>query len=66
MMGQIKRVMLKTYVLPYVKLIANGKLLYNTELNLALWDNLGGRDEMGGEREVQAGGDICIPMANSC
>jgi len=66
MMGRIESVMLKTYVLPYVKLIANGKLLYNTELNLVLWDNLEGWDEMGGGRKVQAGGDICIPMANSC
>ena len=28
--------------------------------------NLEGRDEEGDGREVQDGGDICIPMADSC
>ena len=28
--------------------------------------NLEGWDEEGGGREVQKGGDICIPMADSC
>ena len=31
-----------------------------------LGDNLEGWDEMGGGREVQEGGDICIHMADSC
>ena len=30
-----------------------------------LCDNLGGWDEVGG-KEVQEGGDISIPMVNSC
>ena len=31
-----------------------------------LRDGLEGRDGVGGGREVLAGADICIPMANSC
>ena len=29
-------------------------------------DNLEGWDGVGGGREVQEGGDICIPMTDSC
>ena len=29
-------------------------------------DNLEGWDEVGGGREVQEGGDVCIPMADLC
>ena len=36
------------------------------ELKLGLFINLEGRDEEGEGREVQDGGDICIPMADSC
>ena len=31
-----------------------------------LCDNLEGWDGVGGGREVQEAGSICIPMANSC
>ena len=31
-----------------------------------LFDSLEGWDGVGGGREVQEGGDICIPMADSC
>ena len=31
-----------------------------------LCDNLEGWDTVGGGREAQGGGDICIPMADSC
>ena len=31
-----------------------------------LCDNLEGWDGVGGEREAQEGGHICIPMADSC
>ena len=31
-----------------------------------LCDKLEGRDGVGGGRETQEGGDICIPMADSC
>ena len=36
------------------------------ELKPGLSDNLEEWDGMGGDREGQEGGDICIPMANSC
>ena len=31
-----------------------------------LCNNLEGWDEEGGGKEVQEGGDICVPMADSC
>ena len=31
-----------------------------------LCDNLEGWDEVGGGREVQEGGDVCIPRADLC
>ena len=34
--------------------------------NLVLCDNLAGWDEAGGGREVQEGGDVWIPVADSC
>ena len=36
------------------------------ELKQRLCINLEGWDEEGDGREVQKGGDICIPMADSC
>ena len=36
------------------------------ELNLVLCDSLEGRYGAGGGKEIQDGGDICIPMAGSC
>ena len=60
--------------LPYVKQTTNGNLLYGSGnskqglcINLEGWG--GEREGWGGERdgrEVQKGGDICIPMADSC
>ena len=35
-------------------------------LNTLLCDNLEGWDGEGDGREVQEGGDICIPVADSC
>ena len=56
-----------TYTLPYVKQLASGNLLYDTgSPNLVLCDNLEGWDGVVGGREVQEGGDIYIPMADSC
>ena len=52
--------------LPYVKQIANRNLPYGSGKSKELCINL---EEWGGEgdgREVQKGGDICIPMAASC
>ena len=36
------------------------------ELKLELCDNLEGWDGVGSGREVQEGGNICIPMIDSC
>ena len=36
------------------------------DLKQGLCDNLEGRNGAGGGREVQEGGDICKPMADSC
>ena len=36
------------------------------ELKTGLCDNLEWWDEVGGGREVQEGGDICILIADSC
>ena len=36
------------------------------ELKLGLCINLEGWDGEGDGREVQKGGDVCIPMADSC
>ena len=36
------------------------------ELKLVLWVNLEGWDGVEGGREVQEGGNVCIPMADSC
>ena len=34
--------------------------------NLVLCNNVEGWDGVGGGREVQEGGNICIPMADPC
>ena len=53
--------------LPYVKQRARGNLLYDARSsNQVLCDSLEGGDGVGGGTEVQGGGDICIPMADSC
>ena len=51
---------------PYVKYIANGNFLCLRELKQGLCINLEGWDGAGDRREVQEGGDTCIPMADSC
>ena len=42
-----------------------GFAAWGRELKLVLCDNLEEWDGKGGERELQEGGDICIPMADS-
>ena len=43
------------------------KLVYVAgSLNQVFWDSLEGWDGMGGGRKVQEGGDIRIPVADSC
>ena len=46
----------------YVKQIASGDLLSDS----GLCDELEGWDGLGGEREIKEGGDMCVPMADSC
>ena len=56
----------ETYTLPFVKYISGGNLLNDVgNSDPLLCDNLEGWDGVGGGREVQKGGDICIPMADS-
>ena len=50
----------------YVKQIVNGNLLYVLGNSNALCITLEGWDGKRNGREVQEGGDICIPMADSC
>ena len=53
--------------LPYIKQIANGNLLYGSgNSNRALYQPREGWGVEGDGGEVQKGGTICIPMADSC
>ena len=52
--------------LAYVKYIANGNSLYGSGNSNRLCINLEEWDGEGDWREVQEGGDTCIPMADSC
>ena len=58
---------IETYILPYVKQIASGNMLYVTgSSSWVLWDCIERRDGVGSEKEVKEGEDICVPMAGSC
>ena len=47
--------------------MASGNLLHDAgSSHLVFCDNREGWNGVGSEMEVQQGGDICIPMANSC
>ena len=62
----IGRIALK-HILHYVKWIASGSLVYEAgHPKPVLCDNLESWDGEGGEKGVQEGKDICIPMADSC
>ena len=53
--------------LPHVKQIANGNLLYGSgNSNRGSVSNQEGWGGEGDGTEVQKGGDICIPVADSC
>ena len=52
--------------LPYVKYIANGVCCMAQETQTVTLYQPRGWDGMGDGREVLKGGDICIPMADSC
>ena len=54
-------------ILPYVKQIANHLFaVWLRKLKQGLCINLEGWSGEADGREVQRGGDICIPMADSC
>ena len=54
------------YTLRYVKQIASGRLMYDTgNPKPVLGDNLEGWGWEEGRREIQEGGDTCMPIANS-
>ena len=58
---------IEAYRLPYVKWAANGNLLFDSKnTNIGSVNKLEGWERVGGGREVQEGGDICTPLANSC
>ena len=58
---------IEKHTLSHAKQIASEIVLYDAgNSNLVLWDNLEEWDGMGGEREVQEGGNICIFLADSC
>ena len=51
----------------HLKTAASGNLLYGAgSSNLVLCDNLEGWDGVGSGREVPEGGEICMPMTDSC
>ena len=52
--------------LPYVKQIANGNFPFLRKLKQGLYVNVEGWDGAADGRDVQEGGNICIPMADSC
>ena len=55
------------YALPYVKHIASGNFLYDPlSSNPMFYDNLERWHGVGVGKEVKEGGDMCIPMADSC
>ena len=58
---------IETCILSYLKQIANPVSMYETGCScLVPWDDPEGCDRVGGGREVQERGNICIPMADSC
>ena len=52
--------------LPYIKDSQREFAVWLRKLKQGLCINLEGWDGEGDGREVQKGGDICIPMADSC
>ena len=65
--GMNRKSNVETYTLPHVRQVGSGNLLYDAgSSNQVPCDNLEGWDGVGGRREVQEGGNICTPMADSC
>ena len=62
----MERVNMETYII-ICKLDSQQEFaIWLRKLKLGLCINLAGWDGAGEGREVQKGGDICIPMADSC
>ena len=55
-----------THTLPYVKYIAGKSLMYDSGSSVSCSGIAWWGDGVGGEREVQEGGDICLSKADSC
>ena len=55
-----------TYTQPCVKHLAPGKQLYSTWSSILLCDDLEVWDGGSDRKEAHDGGDICIPIADSC
>ena len=57
------------YTLPYVEWIDGGNLMCDSGSSSqcsVTTERGGGRWEVGGGREIQEGGYVCIPMADAC
>ena len=64
---QIERVTLTCVHYHMQSSIASGNLLYDAgSSNPVLCDNPEGWDGVGGRKEIQEGGDIYMPVADSC
>ena len=63
--GEMYRVTWKL-TLPYIKQIANGNFPFLRKLKQGLYVNVEGWDGDADGRDVQEGGNICRPMADSC
>ena len=57
---------METYITMFKIYIQLEFAVWLRKLKQGLCINLEGWDGEGNEREVQKGGDICIPMADSC
>ena len=65
--GMIWENSIETCILSYVKWITSPGLMHGTGCpGLVHWDDPERWDGEGGGRKVQDGGDICVPMADSC
>ena len=58
---------MQKHKLPHVKQTATGNVLHDTGAHIRFSLTTRGEvDGVGGSREVQESGDICIPMVDSC
>ena len=57
---------METHTLTYATQIASGNVPCDAGSSDQCCDNPGGWDGLGGGREAQEGGAMCIPMTDSC